>query len=568
MKTPQKKKGHELLKAALVGVLCRENERNAAIEFFELFKTAWEFFQENHSYSVVLSTNGYCPKTDAKVVILFSSSSLSFDENNSISVEPIKEEVFLDIEGQDLPIYGNVASINSQGIPLLKSKGKGQTIGAYFQKGSQAVWRIGYDLFQEVIYLLSQGQTPANSLVPALEIQISILRKWLLATGLTFVEIPPVPSNYDFICCLTHDVDFAGIRRHRFDRTVIGFLFRALLVSLTDVLRGRCSLEKLFANWKAVLILPAIYLGLKSDFWIQFDKYREIEQDLTSTYFFLPYKGRPGKDKCGHVHLSRASKYDVEDVKPHIKNLVASGCEIALHGIDAWHDLTRGKEEVHRISSASGIPCRGVRMHWLYFDKGSARILDEIGLNYDSTLGYNDAVGYWAGTVQAFCPPDVNQLLELPLNIQDSALFYKGRMGLYEKEAYSFFQSIIKNNLKYGGALIINWHNRSLGPERLWGDFYQRILTEIRRNRVWFASCTEAVKWFNKRRKVKFLLQDNICDKVGAFRFLLNYPERDAMPNLLVRIHKPQTDFRIDSRTLLFRHIDEICVEEFTLDER
>ena len=39
-----------------------------------------------------------------------------------------------------------------------------------------------------------------------------------------------------------------------------------------------------------------------------------------------------------------------------------------------------------------------------------------------------------------------------------------------------------------GGALTVNWHTRSLSPERLWGDFYKELLAEIQTHRVWFGT--------------------------------------------------------------------------------
>ncbi len=40
----------------MIGVISREAEKNIVLEFFELFKTPWEFCQNNHSYDVILET--------------------------------------------------------------------------------------------------------------------------------------------------------------------------------------------------------------------------------------------------------------------------------------------------------------------------------------------------------------------------------------------------------------------------------------------------------------------------------------------------------------------------------
>jgi hypothetical protein len=55
-----------------------------------------------------------------------------------------------------------------------------------------------------------------------------------------------------------------------------------------------------------------------------------------------------------------------------------------------------------------------------------------------------------------------------------------------------------------GGVLTVNWHDRSLAPERLWEDFYVRLLSELSRKRALFLTGSEAAAWFRARRSVAF----------------------------------------------------------------
>ena len=41
-------------------------------------------------------------------------------------------------------------------------------------------------------------------------------------------------------------------------------------------------------------------------------------------------------------------------------------------------------------------------MHWLLHDANAPSILEEAGYAYDSTLGYNETVGYRSGTTQVW----------------------------------------------------------------------------------------------------------------------------------------------------------------------
>ena len=52
------------------------------------------------------------------------------------------------------------------------------------------------------------------------------------------------------------------------------------------------------------------------------------------------------------------------------------------------------------------------------------------GATYDSTIGYNETVGYRAGTTQVYKPLEMTRLLELPLHVMDTAMFYPAYRAL------------------------------------------------------------------------------------------------------------------------------------------
>ncbi len=306
------------------------------------------------------------------------------------------------------------------------------------------------------------------------------------------------------MACMTHDVDFTGIREHKFDYTMAGFVYRALVGSTLDALRGRAPWSRCWANWQSVLKLPFVYLGWMDDFWLEFDRYSAIEAGLGSTYYFIPFKDCPGTQAGRTAPAKRAAKYDLMATKDEVCKLRENGCEVGVHGIDAWHSSDKGKTELQRIREITRQEKVGIRMHWLYFDRHSPKELEEAGFTYDSTFGYNDAIGFRAGTSQVFCIPPADSLLELPLIIQDTAMLYPGRMHLTEAEAIDLCRRIIGLSSEFGGVLTVNWHTRSLSPERLWGDFYLRLLQEIRQNRVWFGTAQDIINWFQSRRAIQF----------------------------------------------------------------
>jgi len=91
--------------------------------------------------------------------------------------------------------------------------------------GDQSIVRTGFNVFYEVGALLRQGQARENAHVPALDKHSALLR-WVLFSigGVRLVEVLPIPPGFDFMVCLTHDVDFVALRDHRCDHTMRGFL--------------------------------------------------------------------------------------------------------------------------------------------------------------------------------------------------------------------------------------------------------------------------------------------------------------------------------------------------------
>lgn len=522
----------------MIGVIAKHSELRAVTEFFELFKTPWENYVPGHSYEIVLTTAGRVPQDPhIRVLAIYDSRRIAIDAEIGIATLPRNRGGWLQFGDIAFPLYGEAAEIQGMGQSFLQYNGDSTVAGCEFYSASYRIVRVGYDLFQEIEILLSKGQPALNAHIPTLEIHISLLRRIMVQAGLQFVEVMPAPAGYDFMACLTHDVDFTGIREHKGDSTMWGFLYRATAGSLWNALRGKLSWSKCWTNWQAALSLPLVHAGLKDDFWLEFERYSEIEKNLGSTFFFLPYRNRPGIGLGqGSAPQRRAAKYDIVTVKEGIRELTRNGCEIGLHGIDAWHDSDKGKDEQSRICEITGDAEIGVRMHWLYFDEDSPGALEKAGFCYDSTCGYNDTVGFRAGTGQVFCIPPAELLLELPLVIQDTALFYPGRMHLSEAQAMGRCQNLIRQAANYGGVVTVNWHTRSLSPERLWGEFYQKLLAEMQQFRVWFAPAGQIVDWFRARRTIQF---ESVDFGEDGLRLKLAGPTLNDRSSFIVRVYQP-----------------------------
>ena len=520
----------------MIAVHAEAAEHKLVAEFFELFKTPWEFFRDGSKAEVVICSGAGIPETKARLLLIYDGKPNFFDQEREIQVRAQGSGTKVLYQGREMGIYGSCLAFPRSPDAGLKTQAAGQAAMLKFNANGQVVVRIGYDLFQEIRLLLTRGQPPADAGIPALELHIALLRDLISGAGVSLVEIPPVPAGNDFITCLTHDVDHVGIRNHKFDHTMFGFLYRGTLGSLRDFFRGRKTWRQLGANWLAVLKLPLVHLGLARDFWYQFDHYVEIENGAASTFFVIPKKDETGLDANGNRPAKRAASYDAMDLGSHIRKLQAAGKEIGLHGIDAWRDADAGRSEHEIMAGLAGAGGLGVRMHWLYFDEKSPAELERAGFAYDSTVGFNETVGYRAGTTQVYKPVCAEKLLELPMHIMDTALFYPDYLDLSPARAQEQIRPLITNAVRFGGALTVNWHDRSIAPERLWDDSYRHLLEECKARGAWFASAAQTVAWFQKRRAVTFTPAPDGGMKISAAA------SHEALPGLRVRRFQPGSD--------------------------
>jgi hypothetical protein len=498
---------------AVIGVAARAADRWAVEEFFELFKTPWEPAVPGRRYSIVVSADGLPVAAPGALTMIYGAAETPWDRDTQVrlslagdapDVAPSEEMSAILAWGADrLPIYGRLATFDL--TPAAQLRASGAAADYRVDVSGARVHRVGYDLFGEVRRLLTSGQPAWLADTATLELHIDFLRRAIAAARLPIIEVPPAPWGSEFACSLTHDIDFFGIRRHRADRTLGGFLLRATVGSVADACLGRRPFAEAARNVAAALALPLVFMGLRRDPWQPLDDYAAADRGLPSTFFMVPFRDRAGVGPDGRVEAMRAVKYGAGNVATEMRRARRTGVEFALHGLDAWREVAAGRAERDEVARAAETAVAGVRMHWLYFSDGSPRLLEEAGFTYDSTCGHNDAVGYRAGTMQIYRPEGCSRLLELPLTIMDTAMFYARRMNVSRARAHDRCLNIFDAASRFGGAVVINWHDRSLAPERQWHRTYSALLDQLQARRVWFATASDVVAWFRWRRQIRFV---------------------------------------------------------------
>jgi hypothetical protein len=518
---------------SLIGIVPTVEHLPVIREFFELFKTPWEVCQPGRHYDVVLAPAGEVPDLEVKLLIVYGPDTAAVDDLHGIVADTRRWGGSVDAGAVRVPIYGQLCSFaeGSAGAPCVTSPAG--VAGLLIQTDRFVLIRLGYDLFREVQVLLSTGQPVEHAHTPTLDVHIGLLRQWIVDAGVPLLEIAAAPAGHEYVVCLTHDIDFVGIRRHLFDHTMWGFLYRSTVGAVRNVIRRRLSLARLLKIWAAVASLPFVYLGWAKDFWEPFAWYLHVERGLATTYYLIPFKGRAGEHVPRRGGWRRATAYDVTDLGEWNAVLIREGCELGVHGIDAWHDEGKGRHELERIAAVTGQSSVGIRMHWLLYDQRTPTLLERAGYSYDATAGYNDTVGYRNGTTQVFRPSSAGTLLELPLHIQDGALFFPQRLDLSESEAEERCDALIAHARKAGGVLTVLWHDRSHGPERFWDAFYIRLVETLKSTNAWFATAGQAVSWFRKRREVRF----ERVDGAQSTRVRLRYEGAAIHPPLRLILH-------------------------------
>ena len=320
-----------------------------------------------------------------------------------------------------------------------------------------------------------------------------------LREHLHLVEIPPVPWDYSYMLALTHDVDRLTVRECGW--LSVGYaafkcFFKGKVSETCRIILAKC--------------------GACKDPWDLFPHWMEMEKELgvRSTFFFLPFRNRPGvlspSIRAGYYSLDQAP----------IPELIHNGWEVGVHGIDNWINEGSGREEIG-LFRRFGLVNIGNRVHWLISDENSLRILDCAGYFYDSTIGYNDDIGFRAGTLQVYRPSGSRSLVELPLHIQDIALFGEScRMlsgtlwskipclNLDQEEAGKRIAELMDYAGKYGGVLTVLWHYESIGFPSDLETMYRNLVKKAHSENAWIATAGDIVQWFLARRSYRITCTD------------------------------------------------------------
>ena len=228
----------------------------------------------------------------------------------------------------------------------------------------------------------------------------------------------------------------------------------------------------------------------------------EKQCDARSTFFFWP--GLSAVTKRHHTDCT----YELYDsvvfdnqkctVAEMIREIDQQGWEIGLH--PSWYsfdDVDELKRQKESLEKALGHEIVSIRQHYLHYDIRITPAVHAVaGFKYDSTLGFNDNLGFRFGTCYPYHLYDLKAekelpIIEIPLIIQDGAMLNPAKgMRRDEETAFQYVKQIADAVENVGGVLTLLWHPNLIIKEDWWG-LYLRSLNYLKEKNAWFGSIRE-----------------------------------------------------------------------------
>ncbi|MCX7734256.1 MAG: hypothetical protein N2254_05775 [bacterium] len=236
---------------------------------------------------------------------------------------------------------------------------------------------------------------------------------------------------------------------------------------------------------KSILKLKkAITFAIRNTNYWCFDCWDELESrfNIRSVYYIFV---KANKDFSLRKFILDPS-YDItknDKLKVKCKELISKGNKIGLHGSyfsSVSEELFRREKET--LENIIGQEIKKSRQHWLnYYETKTPYILQNVGIEEDSTIAFNDISGFRAGVASIYNPYDHRNskpfsFKEIPMVIMDSHLF--DYSDDYETWNIGWFFDVLKKVKNVG--ISLNWHERVISPDYGWHVAYEKIIKSIK----------------------------------------------------------------------------------------
>lgn len=341
-------------------------------------------------------------------------------------------------------------------------------------------------------------------------VRVPEIDAWLAARRaelehLTTLE-PLWPDGRRFALCLTHDVDLISARSTprqaaRYARAGLARESASAREPLTRLARPAVRLARSIGH--GIARTPSTRHTLERSVEV------EARRGAVASYFFtVPPTGHWSRFDCVYAPTDRCRFRGARMRLIDLMHVLAhEGFDVGLHG-GYRSALEPGALEAERraLAAATELEITTTRQHFLRWDIRSTPLFqDTAGFRADSSLGFNRAVGFRAGTSLPYRHFDVPTrrrlgLLELPLVIQDGALFRPDGLGLDLACARDLVRGLIDTAAEIGGAVTLLIHpDKLVHPD--WLALYEWTLDHGAERQGWLTSLARLEEWWTAREE-------------------------------------------------------------------
>lgn len=350
-----------------------------------------------------------------------------------------------DVSKENLKIGGDK-------LPIISIFGKSEL----HEVGEELI--LESDILASTFFMLSRWEEYAN---PKRDAHHRFSSKESLAYKYDFLQKPIVNQYVEILWALLQKLEIQQKRKERHFEIVpthdvdIPFLFTSPFQSLKTLARH--------------LVDPGFFRD-----GIHFTKSYLQGNDPNDTHdIFLD--GAEKLDAKAHFFFITGgkNKYDPSSqlnhpkVKSLIEKIKKRGHYLGFHpSYNAYQDSDLFNEEKTHLENTIGQEVKTGRQHYLRFEVPTTwNLWENASMEWDSTLGYADAIGFRCGVCYPFPVFDILQRKQLQL-YERPLLFMETTLGMYDKlslaDAQMKVNTLIDEVKQYRGEFVFLWHNSSL----------------------------------------------------------------------------------------------------------
>jgi hypothetical protein len=379
--------------------------------------------------------------------------------------------------GRDLPD----AILTESAVPIIYGK---QVEGRrwFFSKGNDI--ELGLDVAGSVFFMLTRYE---EAVVGTRDTHNRFPAQASLAYSENFLERPLVDEYVEILWACMKRI-WPGLKRKEKQ-------YRVFLSHDVDIPLGAVS-----RPWSAVLKSAAGDVLKRDDIRLCVRRLiarvtRNPDIDPHNTFdFILNTSERHGLQstfflKAGSSHRKYDVDYPLNDpwIRKVLRTFHERGHECGLHpSYETYNHYERTRleyEHFRQVMDELGIVQSqwGGRQHYLRWENpGTWQIYEDLGLDYDATLGFADRIGFRCGTCHDFPAFDLKakrtlRLRERPLVVMDTTLLSEHYMAMEPDEACEKVIHLSEICRQYKGSFSLLWHNTTL-LQSWQRELYLRIL--------------------------------------------------------------------------------------------